>query len=102
MKLPKLPKAFKLKTTAPQSLEKYYGKTVKVMSGEMVTIEKILPSFAKPTRYEINGEHHVVMLDFYKQMNNDKSITQADIDAFDKIEYEVVRKPTTKSLIEVQ
>lgn len=88
-------KTFKLRTEKSKNqaaLDKYIGRTIKTMDGLLVKIERIVPSFAKPTRYEINGNHHVVMLDFYKQVNNDKSITQEQIDAFDAIEFEVKRK----------
>ena len=99
-------KTFKMKTAKSKEqaqLEKYIGREVKTMDGGLVTITKIIPSFVKPTRYEINGLYHIVMLDFYKQMNGDTSITQEQIDQFDAIEFEVKREAPKqpKSLIEV-
>lgn len=88
-------KRFRFRTDQPLDLKElnkqHKGKRVKVMEGEMVTIETIQPSVVRPTRYEINGKYHIVMLDFFKQMNKDKSITQDQIDAFDNIEYEIKR-----------
>lgn len=72
-------------------MKKYLGRAVRVMTGEIVTIKTIQASLVKPTRFEINGEHHVVMLDFFKQMNNDHSITQEQINEFDNIEAHVER-----------
>lgn len=95
-------KTFKLRTEKSKdqaALDKYIGRTIKTMDDIMVKIDRIVPSFAKPTRYEINGAHHVVMLDFYKQVNKDKSITQAQIDAFDAIEFEVKANDAKKDII---
>lgn len=72
-------------------LRKYQGRKLRTMDGQVVNIETILPSMVRPTRYEINGKHHIVMLDFFKQMNNDDSITQEQIDQFDNIQFEVKR-----------
>lgn len=100
-------KIFKIKTGKSKdqkALEKYIGRKLTTMEGNKVTITSILPSFVRPTRYEINGKFHVVMLDFYKQMEGDTSITQEQIDAFDAIEFEVKQttpEPKPKTLIEV-
>lgn len=94
--------SFKFKTEKAQTnkdLEKYIGRTVKVMTGELVQIERIVPSFIKETRYEINGKYHIVMLDFYKQVNGDASITQKQIDAFDEIQFEVKQESKKRDVL---
>lgn len=73
---------------APSDLQEYIGKQVKCMDGETVTIEKIVGSAIKPSRFEINGKHHIVMLDFYGQINGEE-IPQEEIDAFDEVEFHV-------------
>ncbi len=89
---------------AQKALNKSIGKQIVTMEGETVTIETIVASLVKPTRFEINGKHHIVMLDFYKQLGDAKDITQDMIDKFDELEFHVekVKKTQPKSLIEVQ
>lgn len=70
-----------------EDFSKYLGRPLRCMDGETVTIEKIVGSLVYPTRFEINSTHHIVILDFYKQMNHDKSITEDQINAFDKMDH---------------
>lgn len=102
-------KQFKFRGDLPedvtQSLQKWLGRQLKVMSGKTVTVTDIAPSRIKPSRFVINATEEIVALDFFKQMNGDKSITQAQIDAFDAMELDIERAPKRlepKSLIEVQ
>lgn len=54
--------------------------------GKRVIVETIQGSMIKEyvTRFEVNHEHHIVILDAYKQLNKDHSITPEDIEAFDQ------------------
>lgn len=84
----------KIKAEKPGDLSQFIGKTMRMMDGQMVKIEKIQGSIVKESRFEVNNAHHIVILDAFKQLNKDKSITQEQIDAFDAIEHEVVKIPT--------
>lgn len=72
------------------------GKMVRTMDGEVVLIQSIVGSAIYPTRYEVNGSHHVVILDFWRQMNHDRSITDEQVKAFDEMVFEV--EPEAKKL----
>jgi hypothetical protein len=76
----------------PDDLSCFVGRTLTSMDGSRVKVERIVGSMVKPTRFEINGMYHIVILDAYKQLNNDKSITQAMIDDFDKMVVEHIEK----------
>ena len=79
------------------SFDEYVGRSIVCMDGKAHTIVTMVGSMVKPTRFEINGEQHVVILDFYKQINNDTSITQEDVDQFDAMEHEVVSNTTKRA-----
>lgn len=93
-------KFFKVKAPQDNELLKYLGKTVRTMDGEVVLIQQICGSIFYPTRFEINGEHHVVILDFYRQMNKDRSITDEMVKEFDEMVHEVEAPPQPKSMID--
>ena len=89
----KLPPGIKFKGVkaikpAHNEAEKFIGKTLMISIGEPepkpVVVETIVGSVFKPTRFEINGRYHIVILDAYKQLNHDKSITPDMIQAFDE------------------
>ena len=91
----------RIKAQKPKDLSEFIGKELKMMDGQTVKVETIVGSMVKPTRYEVNHAHHIVILDAYKQLNNDKSITQEMIDAFDEMIVEDIQKePTKRSLID--
>jgi hypothetical protein len=81
-----------IKAQKPKDLSDFHGKTMRMMDGETVKIETIVGSMFKPTRFEVNGKHHIVILDAYRQLTGDKSITQEMIDAFDEMHCESVEK----------
>jgi len=81
-----------IKAQKPKDLSDFIGKTLRMMDGEMVKVETIVGSMFKPTRFEVNGKHHIVILDAYRQLTGDKSITQDMIDAFDEMVVEEVHK----------
>lgn len=89
----------KIKAEKPGDLSQFIGKTMRMMDGQMVKIEKIQGSIIKESRFEVNNAHHIVILDAFKQLNKDKSITQEQIDAFDAIEHEVVKVPTKEGAV---
>lgn len=90
------------KVAAPKDsdLSKCIGKMVRTMDGEVVLIQTIVGSQTYPTRFEINGAHHVVILDFYRQMNHDRSITDEQVKEFDEMTFEVEREPQKLSAID--
>ena len=91
----------RIKAKKPKDLSEFIGKTMRMMDGQMVKIDHIQGSMVKPTRYEVNYAHHIVILDAYKQLNNDKSITQDQIDAFDQMIAEnIERVPQAPSPID--
>lgn len=75
----------KAKRISEKEINKFIGKTMRMMCGTEVKIDKIQGSVFKPTRFEVNNKYHIVMLDAFKQLNNDTSITQQDIDEFDQM-----------------
>lgn len=91
----------KLKKIDPpkdKDLLKCIGKMVRTMEGEVVLIQSIVGSAIFPTRYEVNGAHHVVILDFWRQMNHDRSITDEQVKAFDEMIFEVEPASEPKKL----
>ena len=84
------------KATVPE-LKQFIGKTV-IINGEKIKIKSICgnigmmlgqkPEDAKPTFYEINGEHLMNMLRFHAQMCGDTSITEEQFEAFENIVFE--------------
>lgn len=96
----------------PETLDEYIGKEIRTncfdesgqfitQDGPVVTIESIVGSGFYPTRFEINGEHHVVILDFYHQMNGEK-IDDQSIKDFDETTFEVEKATTAPIVKEVQ
>ncbi len=77
-------KLIKAEKPSKEALKAFIGKQLVMMDGTPVTVETIQGSMIKPTRFEVNHEHHIVILDAYKQLHKDKSITQDMIDAFDE------------------
>lgn len=97
-----------IKAERPDDLKQFIGKTLLMMPEpgtnhrESVTVETIKGSVFKQSRFEINGMHHIVMLDAYKQLHNDESITQEDIDAFDEMIVESVERILPADVISIQ
>lgn len=91
---------FSIKAKKPKDLKEFIGKELVMMDGSTVIVNTIVGSMIKPTRYEVNHEHHIVILDAYKQLNKDKSITQDMIDAFDQMIVEDIKKWDAPSLID--
>lgn len=89
------------KTKAPPDLRKYIGRNVKI-DGKNVIIVSIVGNMIKPAFLEINGEHLIGMLRFFAQMNNDKSITEEEFQAFEEMDMEAERivdqKPVEKKI----
>lgn len=86
------------------NLEEFIGRTLNItidqpVGGRPVTVETIIGSRIKPTRFEINHEHWIVILDAYKQLNNDRSISPEQIKAFDESVMEECRPANVKDLI---
>ncbi len=77
-------------------LQQFVGLKVKTMEGPTVYIESITGNKWKPTRYVINNEFNVVILDFHRQMLKDNSITDEMVYLFDQIEHEVVTPTDTE------
>ncbi len=91
----------RIKAQKPKDLSEFIGKTMRMMDGQDVKIETICGSMIKQTRYEVNHAHHIVILDAYKQLNKDKSITQDMINAFDEMVVEDIQKvPRKKDCID--
>jgi hypothetical protein len=88
-------KSIRAKRPDERELKQFIGKTLKCMDGETVVVEQIQGSMVYDPRFVINGKHLIVMLDAYKQLFNDTSITQELIDEFDKIEKIKVEKIQT-------
>ncbi len=85
-----------IKALKPKNLDEFIGKEMIMMGGEKVKIETIVGCMFKPTRFEVNGKYNIVILSAYKQLNKDKSITQKNIDDFDKCQVEeIVKMPTS-------
>lgn len=94
-----------IKAEKPTDLSEFIGRTMTMMDGQRVKIETIVGSMVKPTRYEVNHAHHIVILDAYKQLNHltDKEVSQEAIDLFDQMVVEnIERVPVPKSAIEMQ
>lgn len=72
-----------------EHLKQFIGLPVKVMSGERVYIDHIVGNKFKPQRYVINGRYDIVILEFYRQMLKDRSITDEDVALFDQMEHSV-------------
>lgn len=96
----------------PETLKEYLGRQVRLNTfddqgvfiskeGPTVIIESIVGSMPYPTRFEINGEHHVVILDFYHQMNGEE-IDEVSIKDFDQTTFEVEKETTAPRVKEVQ
>jgi hypothetical protein len=67
----------------------FIGRTLTTMSGERVLVERCVGSMVKPTRLEINGTHHVVILDAMRQITPGTGITDEDVQAFDEMVHHV-------------
>lgn len=61
----------------------FIGKTLIMMCGTPVKIERIVGSYVKQSRFEVNGAYHIVALDAYRQINKDQSITPEMVKDFD-------------------
>jgi hypothetical protein len=92
----------KVKAPLGDSLSKFIGRTV-LIDGNPVVIKKIVGNIEKPQFFEINDEHLIGMLRFFAQMENDKSIKEETIRAFEEMDFHVERAPAnkTKSAIEL-
>jgi hypothetical protein len=85
-------KLFKAKVP---DLSKYIGRKVSI-DGKKIKIETIVGNKAKPAFYEINGEHLIGMLRFHAQMLGDKSITEDQFIAFEKMDHHVEKREKEK------
>ena len=64
-------------------LKEFVGKTL-MIEGKPVVVETIVGSMIKEfvTQFEVNGEHHITILDAYRQLHGDTSITDDMVKAF--------------------
>lgn len=97
-----LPDGIKIKSLravkpAKNEMDKFLGKTLTMMCGTPVLIEKIVGSVFRPTRFEVNGLYHIVILDAYKQLNRDQSITPQMIRDFDEAVHFVEKAPNREA-----
>ncbi len=67
------------------NLNDYLGRFVTIR-GEKILIKHIVGNRYQPKFLEINGHHLISMLRFFKQMNNDDSITEDQLRAFEEMD----------------
>lgn len=79
------PKQIKARKVSEKEMREFVGKTLRMKCGTVVKVERIQGSMIKPALFEINNAYHINMLDAFKQLYNDDSITQQMIDDFETI-----------------
>ncbi len=87
---------FRIKAQKPtdKGMKRFIGKTLIITIGQPaptpVVVESIVGNLTHKSRFEVNGEYLIVILDAFKQLEKDDSITQEQIQAFDEIVCESV------------
>lgn len=101
-------KRIKAKKPTPEGMKRFIGKTLIITIDQPeplpVVVESIVGNMTHQARFEVNHKYFIVILDAFKQLENDQSITQQMIDDFDQTVCEAVienkeREKAVKDLI---